>query len=258
MNNNIPIDLYIAIRRISDQVHPEQIMSEEVPAKYENADPGESFSKFARLVHTLNPDDFDHDMSQKVEAEKRIYRITADKHNIPVDETSPITPEEAAKGKRFKSYCDQKYFFKGERAGQGPIGGPSSISREDIERLKNIDNSDPELNYFDENGKHLYVHHGWCLGDFEAHPTAQDRAIAKQLEHTPLLGTVLPGNSTGFDEIENFLKNAAPVPRIPCLGKPSPNNLAEHMQLLHGYVGTEENHNRDHKNGVYNHTHSSR
>jgi len=244
--NNVPVDLYFLLRRVSDQADPKDILKDEVNNKYGKVDRKELFQNFSRLASRLNPDDYDSSTAKNIRTEKELID----------DKDSPTTTEEADKIRRFGNYVNQKHFFKGSRSGERGIqGGPSRISDEDIDRLRSMDSSDPDLDYFNDLGKHLYVHHGWCLGDFQAHPTNEDREIAHELEHNPVMGTIQSAGTTYFDELaQPFAKGT----RTPVLGKPAPNMLKAHMRLLHGYPGTEEDHKRDHINGtVTNHTHDA-
>lgn len=254
MSENIPADLYFLIRRIGDDTPPATLLHEEVPAKYGKLNNKELFSNYARLLHNLNPDDYDYETSNRIKSEFELSDEASSKNNMAVDKTTPLNDEEKNKIKRLKSYVTQKSLFKGNRSGRrGAIGGPLTVSSDEIEMLKKIDNSDSDLSYFDDAGKHLYVHHGWCKGDFEDNPTATDRKIALELEHNPLLGTVMDGGSTGFDEINP--KTSSKVQRIPCLATPTPSRINEHMELLHGHSGTDEDHVREHLSGISNHTH---
>jgi hypothetical protein len=258
MSTNVPVDLYFLIRKVSDDADAAPLLNEEIPEKYGKINKPEIFKCYARLTHKLNPNDFDHDIRSNIDYEKDLIEDTVSQNNnLEIDTDSPTTPEEQEKLDRFKKHVYQKHFFKGQRSGErGVRGGPVAISDEDAEKLRGMTAEDPELDYFNDLGKHLYVHHGWGLGDFQNHPTTKDREIAHEIEHNPVIGDTQAQGTTYFDELAQPFANGN---RVPVLGKPAPNMLDAHLRLLHGMDGgTEEDHIKHHHSGkVTNHTHDA-
>ena len=115
-------------------------------------------------------------------------------------------------------------------------------------------NEDDGINYFTDLGKHLYVHHGWQLGDFQNHPTEEDRRVAHDLAMNPMLGSVQAGGTTGF-EAHAMKKMGYQIARIPVLGRVTPSWVSGHGEAMHGGPLTMEEHHEAHQNGVANHSH---
>ena len=250
---SLPIDLYTMCRRISDKIDPGKIINNEIPEKYGKANPQEIFEGYARLTATLNPSEYDSQTASDIEKEQNILRKTAKKNGFYFDEDTPATPEEISKAQRFKNYVAQKTLFRGSRNGEREKMATSHVSDDDIKLLQSVSADDPDLSYFDDMGKHLYAEHGWCKGNFERHPTPESRDLAHEIEHHGLMGSVKAPGATYFDELAKPFANGN---KIPVLGKVAPNMMRAHMKVLHGYPGTEEDHKRDHMNGlVGNHTH---
>lgn len=245
--NNVPVDLYLAIRSVADGKHPNEVLNEEIPDKYGDIDTEDLLKKYCRLLSHVNPDDFDHANASNIKKEQRLSKVTAAENEIPVDITSPMTPEESEKVKRFRGYLNQKELFTGHRSGKREKNDPGNVTEDTIRRIKNLDANDPDLSYFDDMGKHLYIHHGWCLEDYQAHPSPMEREIAHHIEHIGLLGSKDSDDPVYFDELAKPFSSGT---HIPVLGSIPPNLLESHMKLLHGYPDgfpvTAEDHKRDH------------
>jgi hypothetical protein len=258
--SNLPPHLYFTIRRIGDQIQPRDILHDEMPVKYgAPTELNDVFEKHARFIHQLNPNDYDQNTASMIRAEKELTDNTEKRNNLNVDRETPPTPEEQKNKQRFDNYVNQKNFFTGSRSGRaGTQGGPEYMDDAQLDRLDKMKAEDPELDYFDDIGKHMYVHHGWGLEDFQDHPTSLDRAVAYHLSHSPMLGTVLEGGVTSFEDLDRIVKGGSAYRRIPCLGTPTPSRINEHMMFFHGKLGNQEDHIKEHQDGVSNHTHPSR
>jgi hypothetical protein len=252
----VPMDLYFLMRRAGDKIVPRELLRDEIPTKY-----GSDFkiadlcNHVARLIHGTNPEHYDSSTNRFLEHEKDLMLQSADRYGYQIDLDTPLSDEEKEKVGKFRQYMDQKHFFEGSRAGErGAIGSPQPIDSRDLERIQNMPSHDDGVNYFTDLGKHLYAEHGWCLGDFQRHPTEEDRRIAHDIEMNPLLGSVQAGGTTGF-EAHAMKKLGYQIARIPVLGSVTPSWVSGHAEVMHGRPMTMEEHHKAHMDGVVNHSH---
>jgi hypothetical protein len=254
---NLPPDLYFSIRRIGERVNVGTIFDEEMPKMYSDFDKSKIYEQHARRTINLDPDDFHPDVREKVRNEQNLLNKTAELYpdELNFDKETPLSEIEKKKNQRIVKYINQKQFFV-DRPGKSDVvrgGRPERLSSEESESLSNMKAEDPDLDYFDDIGKHLYSEHGWGLGDFEDHPTALSRAVAHHNIHCPIVGTVVAGGQTSFEELDPDQS----VQRIPIYQMPSPYILHDHMVLFHGKEGNELDHMKDHTSqAVWNHTHA--
>ena len=258
--------LYFAIRRVVDNIHPHTLMEDEMVKKYKNLNKEKVFKDYSKLVCNLNKKDFDRTTGDRIDREQNLIKETSDENDeLAFNKEIPLNSDEKTNIKKIINYSNQKNFFDKHGADYeaGLLSAPRThLTEDELDRIDKMTCEDPDLDWFDDYGKHMFVHHGWNQKDFESHPTKLDRAVAFHIVHNPILGTVLQGGATSFDELKalnlnppNYQKESSTISRIPVMGVPNIFMVNDHMLIFHNKPGNSEDHIKDHENGVSNHTH---